>query len=449
MAVVAPDKLEAFLAITGRWDVETAVIGEVTGTGRLTIDHHGERIVDVDPKTVAHDGPVYHRPYARPTWMDALQADTVSGPEGAARYARPASGTELRETLLRLLGSPNLASKAWVTDQYDRFVQGNTALAQPDDAGVVRVDEESGLGVALATDANGRYAKLDPYTGAQLALAEAYRNVATSGARPLAVTDCLNFGSPEDPDAMWQLVQAIEGLADGCLELGIPVTGGNVSLYNGTGEPGDIDSSIHPTPVVGVLGVLDDVARATPSGWRAPGQAIYLIGATRGELDGSAWADVVHGQLGGLPPAVDLAAERTLAAILVNASRDGLVDAAHDLSEGGLALALVESCLRYGTGARIWLGELCERDSVTPFEVLFAESTARAVVAVPRSEEVRFADMCTARGVPVQRIGVTDDAAGDDSAEGSGPVLEVQDLFTIGLAELAETHRATLPRYFD
>lgn len=444
MAVVRPDKLDAFLAITGKWDVETAVIGEVTGTGRLTIDHFGHRIVDVDPRTVAHEGPVYHRPYARPSWMDGLQADTVSGAEGAARYARPASGGELRETLLRLVASPNLASKAWVTDQYDRFVQGNTALAQPDDAGVVRVDESTGLGVALATDANGRYAKLDPYTGAQLALAEAYRNVATSGARPLAVTDCLNFGSPEDPDAMWQLVQAIEGLADGCLELGVPVTGGNVSLYNGTGEPGTIDSSIHPTPVVGVLGVLDDVARATPSGWRLPGQAIYLLGTTRGELDGSAWADVVHGQLGGLPPRVDLAAERTLAAILVNASRDGLVDAAHDLSEGGLAQGLVEACLRYGTGARVWLGELCDRDGVTPFEALFAESTARAVVAVPRTEEVRFVDMCTARGYPVLRIGVTDDAEVDDA----GPALEVQELFSLPLGELAEAHRATLPRHF-
>ncbi|NTW40985.1 MAG: phosphoribosylformylglycinamidine synthase subunit PurL, partial [Cellulomonadaceae bacterium] len=234
MAVVAPDKLDEFLAITAKWDVETAVIGEVTGTGRLTIDHFGHRIVDVEPRSVAHDGPTYHRPYARPSWQDGLQADTLSGPDGVARFARPATGDELRETLLRLIASPNLASKAWVTDQYDRFVQGNTAMAQPDDGGVVRVDETTGLGVALATDANGRYAKLDPYTGAQLALAEAYRNVATVGARPMAVTDCLNFGSPEDPDAMWQLVQAIEGLADGCLTLGIPVTGGNVSLYNGT-----------------------------------------------------------------------------------------------------------------------------------------------------------------------------------------------------------------------
>src|SRR5690606_5494008 len=333
-------------------------------------------------------------------------------------YPRASTPEQLRETLLRLIASPNLADKSWVTDQYDRFVQGNTALAQPDDAGVIRVDEETGLGIAIATDANGRYAKLDPYAGAQLALAEAFRNVATSGARPLAVTDCLNFGSPEDPDAMWQLVQAIEGLADGCLELGIPVTGGNVSLYHGTGEPGTIDSSIHPTPVVGVLGVLDDVTRVTPSGWRQPGQAIYLLGTTRGELDGSAWADVVHGHLGGRPPSVDLDAERVLAAILVNASRDGLVDAAHDLSEGGLAQALVESSLRFGTGARVRLDELCERDGITPFEALFAESSARAIVAVPRSEEVRFVDMCTARGFPAARVGVTDDVAGAGQDQG-------------------------------
>ena len=455
MAVVAPEKLEEFLAITARWDVESAVIGEVTDTGRLTIDHHGYRIVDVDPRTVAHDGPVYDRPYAYPAhWMDALRADTVSGPEGEQRYPRASTPEQLRETLLRLVASPNLADKSWVTDQYDRFVQGNTALAQPDDAGVIRVDEETGLGIAIATDANGRYAKLDPYAGAQLALAEAFRNVATSGARPLAVTDCLNFGSPEDPDAMWQLVQAIEGLADACLELGVPVTGGNVSLYNGTGEPGQIDSSIHPTPVVGVLGVIDDVANVTRSGWTEPGLSVLQLGTTRSELDGSAWADVVHGQLGGRPPQVDLAAERALAEVLVRASRDRLLDAAHDLSEGGLAQALVEASLRYGVGASIDLAALCERDGVTPFEALFSESAARAVVAVPRSQEVRLQDLCTGLGVPLVRLGTTDDLC----RPGEGvpleedhvhePCLEVKDAFTIPLAELREAWTGTLPRLF-
>lgn len=448
MAVVAPDKLDAFLAITGRWDVETAVIGEVTGTGRLTIDHHGQRIVDVDPKTVAHEGPVYDRPYARPAWQDALNADSVAD---EARFARPSTAAELRQTVLRLLASPNLADKSWVTDQYDRFVQGNTALAQPDDSGVIRVDETTGLGVALATDANGRYGKLDPYTGAQLALAEAYRNVATTGARPLAVTDCLNFGSPEHPDSMWQLVEAIRGLADACQVLEVPVTGGNVSLYNGTGEPGKIDSAIHPTPVVGVLGVLDDVATATRSGWTTPGQAVYLLGTTRAELDGSAWADVVHGHLGGLPPRVDLDAERRLATVLAHAGRDRLVDAAHDLSEGGLAQALVESSLRYGVGVQVSLDALCARDGVTPFEALFSESTARALVAVPRSEEVRFADLCTARGVPALRLGETSEAVVDAAAGADAepaPAVEVAGLFTLPLDEAREAWSATLPRHF-
>ena len=438
MAVVTPEKLEAFLAVTGKWDVETAVIGEVNNSGRLTIDHFGQRIVDVDPKTVAHDGPVYDRPFARPAWQDGLNADSVA----AAGLAIPSTPEQVREQLLTLVASPNLASPAWITDQYDRYVQGNTAQAMPDDAGVVRVDEKTGLGVALATDANGRFAKLDPYLGAQHALAEAYRNVATSGARPLAVTDCLNFGSPEDPDSMWQLVEAITGLADACQILGVPVTGGNVSLYNGTGEAGKIDSSINPTPVVGVLGVLDDVARATPSGWREAGLSLYLLGTTRAELDGSVWSDVIHGHLGGQPPLLDLAAEKALGAILVNASRDDLVDAAHDLSKGGLAQSLVDGVLRYGVGARVNLAGLLSRDGVDLATALFAESTGRALVAVPRSEEVRFADVCSARSYPVLRIGETIEA-GEAGAE-----LDIVDAFSVSVAELREASTATLARYF-
>ncbi|WP_298806068.1 phosphoribosylformylglycinamidine synthase subunit PurL [uncultured Pseudokineococcus sp.] len=430
MAVVRPEHLDRFLEVVRRWDVETSVLGEVTDTGRLVVTWHGEVVVDVPPRTVAHDGPVYERPYARPSWQDALQADS------AAALARPTSGEDLRATLLRLVGSPNLADKGWVTDQYDRYVLGNTALATPDDAGVVRVDEATGLGVAVSTDANGRYGYLDPYAGAQLALAEAYRNVATVGARPLAVTDCLNFGSPEDPDVMWQFSEAVTGLADACQVLGVPVTGGNVSLYNSTA-----DTPIHPTPVVGVLGVLDDVARRTPSGWRAPGQALYLLGTTRLELDGSAWAEVEHGHLGGRPPAVDLEAERLLGDVLVNASRDGLVDAAHDLSEGGLAQAVVEGCLRYGVGARVWLDELCERDGVDAATALFSESTARVLVSVPRSEEVRFTDVCSARRQPALRVGVVDEP-------GEAAALDVQGLLTVPVAELRAASTATLREAF-
>ncbi len=426
MAVVEPAKVARFLEICKKWDVDATVIGEVTDTGRLVIDWHGETVVDVPPRTVAHEGPVYNRPYERPSWQDSLQADA------AEALARPKTAEELRETLLRMVASPNLCDKSWITDQYDRYVQGNTVLAQPEDAGMVRVDEESGLGVAVSTDCNGRFAKLDPYAGAQLALAESYRNVATAGARPLAVSDCLNFGSPEDPAVMWQFAEAVRGLADGCRDLGVPVTGGNVSLYNQTGT-----TAILPTPVVAVLGVIDDVTRRTPSGFVSEGQQIYLLGTTREELSGSEWANVVHGHLGGRPPRVDLAAERELADILVNASRDGLIDAAHDLADGGLAQALVESCLRRGIGARVWFP-----DELDPFVAMFSESAGRAIVAVPRSEEVRFTDMCTARGFPHVRIGVTD-------GHGADAVLDVQDQFSVPLSELRAAWSATLPAALD
>ena len=431
MAVVRPDKLAAFTAITDKWDVEIAVLGEVTDTGRLIIDYRGETVVDVPPRTVAHDCPVYDRPYARPAWMDALQADTAS------RLPLPADGAALRATTMALLASPNVASRAWITAQYDRYVGGNTAMARPDTVGVIRVDEATGRGVALATRANDRYTKLDPYEGARQAAAAAYRAVGAAGAEPLAVSDCLNFGSPEDPDAMWQFAEAVRGLADACRELGVPVTGGNVSLYNGTGQPGRIDSSINPTPLVAMLGVFDDVARATPSSWREAGLALYLLGTTRRELDGSRFAEL-SGHLGGRPPAVDLAVERALAVALVAASRDGLVDAAREVAEGGLAAAVALSALRYGVGARVVLDGVCERDGLTAAEAWLSESQGRVLVAVPRTEEQRFADMCAARGVPAARVGIT-----DDSRE-----VEVQGQFSLPLDEARAAWEAPLPAHF-
>jgi phosphoribosylformylglycinamidine synthase II len=431
MAIVQPSKLEAFLAVTAKWDVETSVLGEVTDTGRLIITWHGETIVDVDPSTVAVDGPVYERPLAYPAYQDALQADT------AAHLARPRDGDDLRQQVLALMTSANLADKSWITNQYDRYVLGNTALSYPDDGGMVRVDETSGLGFAVATDANGRYCYLDPRQGAQLALAEAYRNVAVTGATPVAVSDCLNFGSPENPEVMWQFSEAVEGLADGCLELGIPVTGGNVSFYNQTG-----DVPIYPTPVVAVLGTIDDVARRVPSGWQDPGDNVYLLGRTSLELDGSAWAGVVHGHLGGRPPAVDLEREKALAGLMAAGAHEGLFNAAHDLSDGGLAAALVEASLRFGVGVRVFLDDVLARDDVDMATALFSESTGRVIVAVPREEDVKFTRLCEGRGYPVLRIGVTD-AGGPD-----GAAVEVQDTFTISLAELRTGFQATMSDAF-
>ena len=437
LLIVAPEHLDAVLAVAEKWGVPATAIGEVTPpgpdgqSGRLVITWHGHTVVDVPPGSLADDGPVYARPMREPADRILLQADR------AETLPRPSTPEELRETVLRMIASPNLCDKTWVTEQYDRYVLGNTVLAQPEDAGMIRIDEESGLGVAVSVDGNGRYARLDPYQGARLALAEAYRNVAVTGAEPIAVTNCLNFGSPEDPGVMWQFAEAVRGLADGCAELGIPVTGGNVSFYNQTGAV-----AIHPTPIVGVLGVIDDVRRRIPMGFPAPthpeGDLIFLLGETRTELSGSEWAWVTHGHLGGEPPRVDLARERALAQVMIAAARDGLVSAAHDLSDGGLAQALVESCLRRNVGARIELPEEFRAESM-PFVYLFSESAGRAIAVVPRGREEAFTALCAQHEVPVTWIGVTD---------GASRALEITGQFTISLDELRAAFTATLPKLF-
>ncbi|WP_229075420.1 phosphoribosylformylglycinamidine synthase subunit PurL [Actinoplanes sp. DH11] len=433
LLIVTPENLDKVLAVAEKWGVWATAIGEVTAAGadgtpgRLVISWNDHVVVDVPPGSLADDGPVYARPLREPGDLILLQADR------AETLPRPSTGDELRETVLKMIASPNLCDKTWVTEQYDRYVLGNTVLAQPEDSGVLRIDEETGLGVALSVDGNGRFARLDPYEGARLALAEAYRNVAVTGAEPVAVTDCLNFGSPEDPAVMWQFAEAVRGLADGCQQLGTPVTGGNVSFYNQTGA-----AAIHPTPVVGVLGIFDDVTRRIPMGFPPPaksgGDLLFLLGETRNELSGSEWAWVTHGHLGGKPPKVDLAAEQALGVLMGRASKAGLVSAAHDLSDGGLAQVLVESCLRRDVGAKVTFPE----GETTPFVHLFSESAGRAVVAVPRGHDKAFLALAAECGVPVTAIGVTTEEQS----------LQVQDQFTISLAELREAWSGTLRKLF-
>jgi phosphoribosylformylglycinamidine synthase subunit PurL len=424
-AVVTPENVEAFMAVCRRWDVTATVIGEVTEGDRLRITHRGATVVDVPPRTVAHDGPVYQRPYARPDDQDALQADTV------ARHPRPSGAAEIADQVRALVASPALASRSWVTEQYDRFVRGNVTSAAPADAGVVRVDESSNRGVAVSIDANARFCRLDPRAGAQLALAESVRNVASSGAVPVAVTDCLNFGSPEDPGVMWQFAEAVAGLADGCAAMGLPVTGGNVSFYNQTGT-----TAILPTPVVGVLGILEDVTRSIPSGLGPEGHAVWLLGETRDELDGSTWAGVVHDHLGGLPPRVDLAAEARLAELMAGAAVDGLLSGAHDLSDGGLAQALVEAAVATGRGATIDLPG--GPDGLDAATVLFSESGARILVTVAPGDEPELARRCVEAGQPAARLG-----------EVGGDRLVIKGVEPLPLAELRALGEATLPAALD
>ncbi|QKJ24705.1 phosphoribosylformylglycinamidine synthase subunit PurL [Aquiluna borgnonia] len=429
MCAIVPKKhLKEFNRIAQKWEVEHDVIGEVIAEDRLYINWGEEEIVNVPPRTVAHDGPVYQRPVEYPKYQDALNANSSS------TLPRAETATELATQLMQLVASPNQADKSWITAQYDKYVMGNTALSMPDDGGMVRVKEDSGLGVALATDANGKYCYLDPYAGTQQALAEAYRNIAVTGAEPRAVTNCLNFGSPENPEVMWQFKQATAGLADACQELGIPVTGGNVSFYNQTG-----DVAIYPTPVVGVLGVIDNVARRIPSGWQDDGNNLYLLGTTFDELDGSAWAKDIHNHLGGFPPKIDLQKEKLLAELLHGAAIQGLIASAHDISEGGLGVAIVESALRFNVGARIWLDELMERDDVDQTAALFSESQARVLVSVGREDDVKFQALCEARGVPVLRIGVTDKAS---------EAIEIKDIASLELNRVRESWKNTLPELF-
>jgi phosphoribosylformylglycinamidine synthase subunit PurL len=291
---------------------------------------------------------------------------------------------------------------------------------------MIRVDADTNLGVSVSTDCNGRFAKLDPYTGAQLALAESFRNVATGGARPLAVSDCLNFGSPEDPDVMWQFAEACRGLKDACLELGIPVTGGNVSLYNQTGG-----TAILPTPVVAVLGVIEDVTRRTPTGFGAAGERVFLLGETREELSGSEWAHVAHGHLGGLPPVLDLGAEQALASLLQDASRDSVVTSAHDLSDGGLAQALAESTFGRGIGVSVSVASVAGGDA---FVALFAESTARALVTVTDDRADALVALAERYGVPITPLGRT-----------GGDTISVEGVFDLPVAEAKAAWQATLP----
>lgn len=418
-AIVRPEDVARFREICAHWDVTCAEIGEVTDGEHLLIRHRGELVVDAPAHTIAHEGPVYERPWARPEWQDEVQQ--FQGVE------KPTDPEAVKAALLAMVGSPALCSRAFITDQYDRYVRGNTVQAQHANAGVLRIDEQTHRGVAVSADASGRYTKLDPNMGARLALAEAYRNVAVTGARPVAVTNCLNFGSPEDPAVMWQFREAVHGLADGAKELVIPVSGGNVSFYNQTGS-----EAILPTPVVGVLGVIDDVRESVHNklGTVSGTEELYLLGQTFDEFGGSIWQQVSGAGLSGLPPQVDLANEEKLMEFF---QQPGVVSAAHDVSEGGVAQAIAELAIYSNKGVSLDVSGVY--DDV--FTALFSESASRVVVAatdgaavVRRAQEL---------GIPVVKIGETIDE----------PVVRVEGQFEVPVAELTRAWTETLPRLFS
>ena len=423
-AIVAPENVERFKEICAKWDVTCAEIGEVTDEDdRLVITHNGEVVLDAPSSTIADEAPVYERPFARPEWQDEVQGGgDVDKPE------------QLREAWLKLVASPALCSRDWITEQYDRYVRGNTVQARHANSGVLRIDETTGRGVAISADTSGRYTYLDPNMGARLALAEAYRNVAVTGARPVAVTNCLNFGSPENPDVMWQFREAVHGLADGSHELGIPVSGGNVSFYNQTG-----DTPILPTPVVGVLGVIENVADSVTHRVvnNEDKDVLVLLGETKDEFGGSVWQEISGAGLSGLPPQVDLANEERLADFFCEKA-DGLT-AAHDLSEGGLGQAVFEMIKDTDKGAELDLSGV----NADAFTALFSESASRVLVACSPDRVDRVVADATELGIPVAIIGSTNMSGEITFADGTPAAGQ-----SVSVAELREAWSATMPGYF-
>jgi phosphoribosylformylglycinamidine synthase subunit PurL len=392
LALVAPERLDAVLAICARWGVEATPIGTVTGGDRLVVTHRGAVVHDAPARSLADEGPVYERPVT----------DWVHPQRGADVEAGNLGGADLRAAALTVLASPNVAAPHWITQQYDCLVGHATVQGPGADAAVLRLPDPAGgvpphaRGIAVATDGNGRWCALDPLEGAKLVVAEAARNVACTGARPVAATNCLNFGSPERPEIMGQFRDVVAGMRAACEALRTPITGGNVSFYNQTG-----DTAVHPTPIVGVLGVLDAVARAVGNVWQQPGEQLFLVGAdTRPGLGGSEYLFAVHGRVAGAPPAVDLAAERALHELLATAAELDWLRSAHDVATGGLLVAAVETAVRAGLGARI-----ATPSGLAPAQWLFSESPTRVIVSTGPHEAAPFAQLCARQGVPCRELG--------------------------------------------
>lgn len=412
LAIVTPEQLDEAVEVVEKWGLHAALIGSVTASGNLVASRGGEVVADVPARSLADEGPVYDRPL-----------EPMPQPPAASDPRRVA--IDSRDALLRLLASPNIAGKRWVYEQYDSIVQGGTVAGCGDnDAALVRVPGTT-KALALSTDGRGRYGALDPYLGAAHAVAESARNVACTGATPLAITNCMNFGNPERAQVMWQFSESVRGMGDACLAFDTPVTGGNVSFYNESGE-----SAIWPTPVIGMVGLMSDYHRAVPSGFVEEGHQIWVLGDTGEEFGGSEFQSAFMNELAGQPPALDLRGEAALHKVLVALSEEGVAASAHDCSDGGLAVALAESALSGASGFDVDLGVL----SLEGVVALFSETASRVVVSVEPSKAERLRELAAAESVPVTFLGRTKDAT-----------MRFRGLFDIPVAEARDVYESAIP----
>lgn len=375
-----------------KWDLHAVRVGRVTDSGMLCVTQGGTTVAEIPNRALVDDVPVYRRPIKRPEWLDERQQFNVNDLE---RLASP------KESLLRLLGSGTIASKRWVYRQYDHMVRTNSLLSAGGGPAIVRI-KGSRKALAMSLDGNGRYCLLDPYRGAMLAVAEAARNVACAGALPIGATNCLNFGNPERPEIMWQFAEAVKGIGEACRALDIPITGGNVSFYNETDG-----KSIHPTPVIGVVGLIENSERVVGRAFPREKLVVAVVGHNQTELGGSEYLKLIHGLERGRPPAIDFSLEQSVQAFLLEAIRDGLVRSAHDSSDGGLAVALAECCFdNGGIGVDVDLGP--SKDSPLGLEAsLFGETASLVVISAESSAESDLLKRAKAATIPMAVIGRT------------------------------------------
>jgi phosphoribosylformylglycinamidine synthase len=398
LLVVKRGREEDVERVFEKWDLHAVRIGEVTTDGFLRVTDRGRPVAEIPNRALTDDAPLYRRPMAPPADLATLQmldVDSLGLPPGAAGP---------NDALRAIVASPTVASKSWVYRQYDHMVQTNTINLPGAGAGVVRIKGTS-RALAMSVDGNGRYCYLDPYRGAVLAVAEAARNVACAGARPLGATNCLNFGNPERPPIMWQLATAIQGIGDACRALDVPITGGNVSLYNETDG-----RAVFPTPVIGVVGVLEHADRVLGNRFRGSGDVIVLLGAAGGELGGSEYLAALHGLVRGRPPEVDLRLERALHGLLAGLAEERLIRSAHDSAEGGLAVALAECCFgTSGMGCDVSVEAVAVSgdDRINEAAALFGESPSCVIVSAASADLSEVLTRAAAAGVPARAIGET------------------------------------------
>jgi len=407
-----------------KWDLDAVSIGQVTGDGLLRVKDGKKVVAEIPAKALAKEAPVYHRPIQQPAYLEEAWTFDPS--------RLPVPG-DLGQILLDLLTSPNIASKEIIYEQYDHMLFLNTVVLPGSDSVVLRL-KGTGKALALSLDGNGRYVYLDPYLGGKIAVAEAARNVVCAGARPLAITNCLNFGSPERPEIMGQFAEVVRGMATACRALGTPVTGGNVSFYNET-----LGKAVFPTPVVGMLGLMEDVNHATTQWFKEEGDLIVLLGETHEELGGSEYLRLCHGLEWGRPPSLDLEREKAVQAACLDAIQAGFVRSAHDCSEGGLAVALAESCIS-GPGKGLGL-EVGLQDGLRPDALLFGESQSRIILSLREADLQDLGEIVEKHRVPMKVLG---------RVQGSrfrvhGKSFEVD----LGLEEMERAWRNALARYFS